>query len=365
MIPAWKIQREWKSLQMQLDAVVDRIVGPARQRRRDATFPSALRAFNGSVSLHEKVAIFLVYQPNGVAASVRQTCEHLSQRGYSVLLMSNTPLGISDRDGLSHLVWRFVERENFGYDFGGYRDGIQLLQHWGIVPEQTLVLNDSIWFPVRPDETLTSQMEASSAGFIGAFRFVDPPAHDAEHAGIFLSYLLCFKKSVWLSDAFRDYWRDYICSSNKMLTVKRGERGLSRALFATGLSSEGIYSRDRLLDAIARQPNAFLRCTLEYAAYTDAPLQKARDDLLLNFSDEQSWRTRALNHIEEAAVRRNPLSVFCYAAMQLLGVPFLKKNHGELQIRMRQQYLRAVVNGNLPHPGDAVWAEIQAGSKSP
>ncbi|MBT9465981.1 rhamnan synthesis F family protein [Hydrogenophaga sp.] len=364
MIPLWKIQREWQSLQMQLDAVVDRIVGPARQRRRDAAFPSALRAFDGSDALHEKVAIFLVYQPHGVAATVRQTCEHLSYRGYSVLLVSNTPLGNSDRDDLSHAVWRFVERDNFGYDFGGYRDGIQLLQHWGIAPEQTLVLNDSIWFPVRPDETLTQQFEASPAGFIGAFRFVDPPAHDTEHAGIFLSYMLCFKKSVWLSDAFRDYWRNYICTSNKMLTVKRGERGLSRALFAAGLPSEGVYSRDRLLAAIARQSNAFLRLALNYAAYTDASLQDERNALLLDFADQESWRLRALIHIEAVAVRRNPLSVFCYASMHLLGVPFLKKNRGELQVRMRQQYVRAVTNGDLPHPGEAAWAEIQAGNKS-
>jgi hypothetical protein len=38
----------------------------------------------------------------------------------------------------------------------------------------------------------------------------------------------------------------------------------------------------------------------------------------------------------------------------------LKKNRGELQIRMRRQYVRAVEAGDLPRPDEATFAEIVA-----
>lgn len=360
MIPAWKLRREWESLKQQLQALPERWIGPARQRRLDARFPADCRVRDGAVPLGEKVAILLLYQPRGMAASALATVEHLTGRGYAVLAVVNHPVSPADAERLLPRVWRCVERPNFGYDFGGYRDAIRLLQRWRVEPAHTLLLNDSVWFPLDPAEGLIGAFEASPAWFGGAFRFVDPPGHDAEHAGIFLSYCFHFRAPLWRHDAFVAFWRDYVCSSNKVLTVKRGERGFSRALFAAGVPSEGVWSRDRLLEALRPLPDAEWRRVLDYAAYTDEPLARERDALLAEPPDAPAWRDRAWAHLQAAAARRNPLSTFVYASVRWAGVPFLKKNAGELQVRMRRQYLRAVAAGDLPSPGDALLAEIRA-----
>lgn len=360
MIPVWKLRREWASLKQQLQAVPEKLIGPARQRRLDARFPADCVVQDGDLPLAEKVAIFLVFQPAGLSESCRQTCAHLAGLGYAVLLVANHAVSAADVQRLSPLVWRFVQRPNFGYDFGGYRDGIRLLQHWGLQPEQVVMLNDSIWYPVVPSDPLLPAMEASPAHFTGAFRFVDPGAHDAEHAGIFLSYFFHFKHALWVSDVFRRYWADYVCSSNKVLTVKRGERGFSRTLMAAGVPSEGVHSRDRLMARLRELPEAELRKVLDYAAYTDEPLQRAGDALLAEPTGAGGWRERALAHLQAAVDRRNPVSTLCYAAIRWMGVPYLKKNAGELQVRMRRQYLRAVQAGDLPDPGPEVLAEVRA-----
>lgn len=359
-IPRWKIERELETLRQQIQALPERWIGPARQRRLDARFPSACRMLNGAAPLTHKVAIFLVYQPKGMAASVLATCRHLTRRGYAVMLVSNAPVSAADQQALGASVWRFVERPNFGYDFGGYRDGIRLLWHWSVAPEHLVILNDSVWFPLDDSETMLASMERSTAGFMGALRHVDQDQAESEHAGIFLSYFLHLKRPVLTSTVFLDYWNHYVATSNKYLTVRRGERGFSRTLFAAGVPSEGVYSRDRLLAVLARQPAEALVKTLTYGAYTDLPLEQERDELLVAGERDAPWRARAMAHIEKVTARRNFHSSFCYASMALLGVPLLKKNRGELQVRMRRQYVRAVEAGDLPRPDTATFQEIVA-----
>ena len=89
-------------------------------------------------------------------------------------------------------------------------------------------------------------------------------------------------------------------------------------------------------------PDEELRKVLDYAAYTDEPLQRSGDALLAESSATPGWRERALAQLQAAVDRRNPVSTLCYAAIRWMGVPYLKKNAGELQVRMRRQYLRAV-----------------------
>ena len=363
MIPAWKIRRELETARQQLQAIPERLIGPSRQRRLDSQFPKGFRVVNGAAELGSKVAIFLVYQPRGMLASAVATCRHLSERGYSVVLVANSPVSLADEQALGRWVWRFVERPNFGYDFGGYRDGIRLLWHWAVSPDSLIILNDSVWFPLDRNETMLASMEASSAGFLGALRHVDLPETDTEHAGIFLSYFFLIKRAVLTSEVFVNYWNGYVSTSNKYLTVRRGERGFSRTLFAAGVPSEGLYSRDRFMTAVTQQPAAFLRQTLVYGAYTDPGLEQARDALLRTDDTSEAWRTQAIDHIRAVVNKRNFHSSFCFASIRLLGIPLLKKNKGELQVRMRRQYLRAVMAGDLPAPEPAVLAEIEASTR--
>ena len=104
MIPAWKIQRELETLSQQLQSLPERLIGPARQRRLDREFPASVRVDEGGAPLTDKVAIFLVYQPHGMAASVLATCQHLARQGYAVLLVANTPVSAEDRQALRDTI---------------------------------------------------------------------------------------------------------------------------------------------------------------------------------------------------------------------------------------------------------------------
>ena len=234
MIPLWKLRREWASLKQQLQAVPERLIGPARQRRLDARFPADCRVQDGDRGLGDRVAIFLVFQPAGLSESCRQTCEHLARHGYAVLLVANHALRDMDVQGLRPVVWRFVQRPNFGYDFGGYRDGLTCLAQWGVKPDELLILNDSVWLPMQPTTDLLERLSAHPADIAGTILRTRRSEQFLE------SYLYRLNRRALTHPGFTAFWSALRLTSNKYHVIRRGERGFSAAMQAAGLRLAGI-----------------------------------------------------------------------------------------------------------------------------
>ena len=87
----WKVRRELQRIGQQLRGIPEFFSEPAQRRRHDATRPEWLRPVEGEAPLTRKVALLLVYQPQGVSAATRWTCEHLVHKGYAPLVISNAP----------------------------------------------------------------------------------------------------------------------------------------------------------------------------------------------------------------------------------------------------------------------------------
>ncbi|MCU0828633.1 MAG: rhamnan synthesis F family protein [Tabrizicola sp.] len=318
------------------------------------------------VPLLPKVALVLVFQPRGIAASLLVTLRHLVEQGYAPLVISNAPVSQSDRARLFPMSWRLIERPNFGYDFGGYRDGILLLQHWGVRPERLIVMNDSIWMPLAPGSTLIARMETASGDIIGGIEHPDVPRRSGTvRAGFIESYLYLVNRTAWDHPAFCRFWQGYRLSSNKMNAVYRGERGFSRRMRAAGLSVRGLFAPQVLLDALKGQETDALRLTLQYAAYTEPDLKEAGADLLAEVTSD--WPKRVLDHVRATSSRRRFSSSFPWPSLALLQLDLMKKSAGpssgsalSLHSLMRRQYLRAVEAGDLPIPYPEVLSEIES-----
>lgn len=371
--PLWKIYRELDRGKQALQAAVGRLYEPFVMRRHDRSRDKVLRFHDGKVGLDRKVALFLIYQPKRLSPTVLLTCDYLAAKGYAPLVVSNTPLSDEDLQALRGHAWKVVLRPNYGYDFGGYRDGILWLQDQGIVPDRLMILNDSIWFPVWPGETLIDRMEALPADLAGA---VYHPAQrrrktSSLRPAFIESYFYIARRSALEAAAFRSFWRDFQVSSIKYNAVYRGERSFSHFLETGGLQAEGIISPKAIIEAIDAEDDAFLTRTLSYAAYADPGFEAERDALLDPAQRAvlgAGWRDAALAHVRQVAHRRSAYASFPYPAFLKLGVPFVKKsrlmffgkNYGTVQIKMRTQLLRAIRAGDLPAPYPEVLAEIEA-----
>lgn len=346
----WKLERELNRIRQQLRGIPEFFTEPLKRRRHDAQRGDMLRAAHGQIDQGPKVALLLLYQPQGVSDATVWTCEHLVHKGYAPLIISNAPLSTEDQARLAPWVWRMAERPNFGYDFGGYRDGIWLLSQWKVDPDILIILNDSIWFPLNGNETLINRMENSAADFVGALQL--DPLRQTENVPpkkrpFFGSFFLMLKRDALQHESFVRFWDQYRITSNKYKTIRRGERGFSHALMDAGVRHEAMYTRSELDRHVCTLSNPKLKEVLEDLVTIDERIEAAIAQCVSIFADTDEWRDNALALALAATEKQNVLATAPITSLTVFDVPYLKKSRdwnnlkalGLIRDRMRSNRL--------------------------
>ncbi len=353
--PGWKIRRELYAVLDQIKALGLMLVNPLRKSKYDKRELRDIKIYNGDRNVGRHVVLYLIYQPGGLLESNYSAINGFLSQGSEVLIVSNGELEVSDLERLKSVTWRVIVRENIGYDFGGYRCGLNYLKSTNCNFESINLINDSIWFPIVPESNIFLQLQNAVIDFGGP---VSLPDHKFEGADLVLSYWLTIKSGLYNSEVFWRYWRKYVPTENKTLTVKLGERGLSRQMNKDGRDIAGVFTLEKFMMAIECATFDQLNLTLRYASFTDSSFEEECNDLLVSAEETESWRFSCVDFIRRVALKRNFLHSFCYPVISILGVPFLKKNNLKLQIEMRKKYLSAVKNGDLPMPEPHMFKEI-------
>lgn len=353
MIAAWKFRREISRLGQQVAALHEAVWEPMVQRRHDRTVRHGLPAFEGAVTLGPKLALFLIYQPGTLPQSIVETCKFLVDRGFSPLIVANGGLSVANRAVLLPHVWKILERPNLGYDFGGYRDGILQLQMWGVEPQKLLILNDSIWFPIAPDEAFLDQMEAVNTDVVGTV------LREKNKRGFLESYLYLIDGSVMKNAAVQDFWKNYRLTANKYKVIRRGERGHSAALADAGFKLHPMFSMDQFMAMICDQDDQFLEKTIRFGVAETAGLSAERE-MLLGTKRDESWRAAVLDHIRKVLQSAQFYSAFPYASVRLLQYPIIKRSGDMVSVLWRKAYLAAVEAGEIYCPSEPTFTELRA-----
>ncbi len=353
MIPGWKIKRELLRIAQQMRGVPERIIDPLRMRLLNSRVNAGLPRFEGEQSIRDKVAVVLVYQPDGLPGSLVHLCEWLVSKGYAPLIVSNTPLSDSDRKRISPVIWRCILRPNFGYDFGGYRDALTTLRLWSVEPQHLLIVNDSVWLPMLPDTDLIERGEAQPADIVGSVM-------RRRQEEVFLeSYYFQLKGHVLRAPAFLRFWSELRLTSNKYYVIRRGERGFTRAMLKSGFTVAPLFGPEQLSELLAGRDVGFLEKTLEYSAIVEPEFLEARTDLLEAPARDEAWRQDAMDFIVRSLDKLQGYSSFPYAAVTLLGYPFLKKSTDPTAVAWRGAFVRAVEAGDIPSPPSSILAELK------
>jgi hypothetical protein len=369
-IPLWKVRREISRIGAQivglpqlLASLPSRLIEARRREEYERDFDQVTRLTEGAKAAQDRIAIFLIFQPKGVAPSVLETCRWLVSEGYAPFVVSNGPLDDAGRNAIAAESWRLLERPNFGYDFGGYRDGIRLLWRWNLAPERLIVMNDSVWLPMVPDLMARLEAKVPQADIVGLLRD-EKVQHDidgGQETGWWHieSYFYLMTPSALAHPEFRAFWQDYKMTDFKPHTIKFGELGFSRRMMAAGLRLEALVRRSDFLERLAVQDDAFLLRTLRYASYGDPDIARAATKLAARSPDEPGWRTAAMDHVRRAVYRRRFNSCYPYASEQFFGTLFMKKTSETVFAGMRDAYLRALEAGDMQPAPPAILAEIK------
>jgi Rhamnan synthesis protein F len=237
----------------------------------DTVLAKSRKLHLADVPLGSKVAIYLIFPSKGLLASHEVALVELARSGYAPLVVSNLPLAPEALARLAPLAWRILERANFGYDFGGYREALLWLQPHLHSFDRLILMNDSVWFPIPGAMDWIAQAEALNrdlvgsvcTGFSGRMRahlFRETPwqvdmARPGVHYG---SFALMLSRKLMQDSGFLRFWRRLRLSQGKTRTIKRGEIGFTQWVMRHGFSHGATSDLSRLDKVLAEQSESAL-----------------------------------------------------------------------------------------------------------
>ena len=341
MIEKWKLGREIEVISSQLATPVTFFTNRLRKRNYEKKKSRTIRISEGAMLPGSEIAVFLIYQPNGVPGSIVHTCGHLAGKGISPFIVSNSRLSNEDRRRLADVSWKIMERPNFGYDFGGYREGILYLDEHDLIPDRLYLLNDSIWFPLFSDSDLIDRLRELNVDVASPVqaRYKHRPDHTFIH-----SYLMRFDRRAIVSDGFLRYWRELPMSNNKMAVVRGGEKRLAMRMEELGLSAGAVWNiEDALREIEHLSDNEFLGA----ADYTADIYQAAQRRLDAARSAELDIAANRDSLIQSGYFGRDLLKTFPLVTIGRLGIPFMKKLRQDPFRKARRSLLESELSSDL------------------
>ncbi len=336
-LPFWKFRREVARLGIQLLAAFGRLsTRMFATRYYDLTQAGKIRRFGGRLPEGDRVAIYLVFPDRGLLASHLMALDYLASKGYSAKVVSNLPMSDADREALLAHCWTYLERPNYGYDFGGYRDGILDLSAKLGTMERLVIVNDSCWFPLPGSRDWLEDVEALNVEFAGAASNYGTPRVDPEdfqsirwtykrqHRNFhYCSFALCLRETVLRNPGFLKYWRSLPLTNAKKVTVRRGEIGFTQWALRKGFTNACTLDVARLDQDLAALGEARL---LEIAHELIIPEAPRLRDLKQRLLAGNPTRAELVALILTAVSMQG--SSYCLAGYSAreLGFPFLKKS---------------------------------------
>lgn len=353
ILPGWKIKRECERLMQQAGQWHWVLFGPVRKAIYDLQRKSLVTVKEGTHPLWPDLAIVLIYQPKGVLTSLLTELQHLSDNGFTPVVVSNLPLSTQDIERLKPLCHLIIQRPNFGYDFGGYREGILTLLERGITIRNLVVKNDSVWFPVAPDCDLLERARASQADLYGIYLSEHRRRPERTHLQ---SYFYRFSQRVVQSPEFRRYWERLWLTDNKHMVIRQCEMKLTEWFRRKGFSIEALYHLSDLQAALKSLTDAELNAVLRYHVQVDTRsiLQLGR---FIDKLDQPGWRAAVDEQIDDESFGRYLMIAHPLPLIAKLNCPVLKKDRQPMYQLQRAELARI---GVLEKMTEAVRAEIMA-----
>lgn len=160
-----------------------------------------------------RIIVYLLYDARGLVDDyIPYKLERLRPFADRILVVVNGALTDEGRETLEGVADDVLQRENDGYDVGGYAAA---LTHLGddLAQYDELILMNYTWFgPVRPLEPLFERMNAQRVGFWGLTDHGPIHPHPIARTGSMPAHIqshwIAVRRSLFTSREWSDYWRD-------------------------------------------------------------------------------------------------------------------------------------------------------------
>lgn len=280
----------------------------------------------------KRVCVFAHYdQDNKIDEYVYYYLRELLIVAEKLVFVTVSDISFEDIQRLNNLNIDVIKRENIGYDFYSYKVGIESFDISDF--DELILCNDSVYGPLFPMKTIIDKMENKKCDFWGITEGFKIHRH-------LQSYFVVYKKRVFDSSSFKDFWKNMKVLGDKDLIVERYEIGLSKLLLENGLqmatfNNYQINVQDNIrfyLKEFLKQPNKkilnFLASPMRYFKAMSRENVNATLTFWKKLLLEHQMPFVKTYHFKVSTDRENELQILQNAIEQTSDYPFsLIANH--------------------------------------
>lgn len=172
-----------------------------------------------------KILLLAMYEKYLARNDVLNLVKHCKSLNIYVVAVNTRKLNKENSREFLDNVDVYIERYNYGRDFGSYKTGMNFLYQNGCLDscDRLIILNDSVYYDKSRLPNLIDVFSKSNIDVLGATENFEFTHHLGSFALSFSSYIINHKK-------FKRYWAKYINSDVRPHVIKNGELKLNKLL---------------------------------------------------------------------------------------------------------------------------------------
>lgn len=179
--------------------------------------------------------------------SLKRLLSALHDLNVDVYLICNRAVSSDELSAFESVCVEILERPNFGWDWGAYREGYLRLRAMGTYADADLVFaNDSVYFVDGADEQVRSLLHDEP----GSVRATSVNYEGVLHAQAFLMRI---PAGAAFGAAVSEFFDHYRVRFGKIHSINRGEIKLSQVLADEGYLFSSVNNSSRLLRTLEEQ----------------------------------------------------------------------------------------------------------------
>ena len=175
----------------------------------------------------KKIVLFAIYEKGEIRDDVRSALRELHALECTVILVNSRKLSEASRNELAQWTTTYIERPNYGRDFGSYKDGmLWIYKHLSeefMNVERFMILNDSVFYARSNLPQFFSALLNTQAPVFGAtMNYQKVP-----HIG---SFCISLSGKVAQHPKLKSFWKKYRKTDLRAHTIRYGELALNKLL---------------------------------------------------------------------------------------------------------------------------------------
>lgn len=194
----------------------------------------------------KRLLIYVHYnKSNSLAEYVEYQLKKITPLFERVVLVTNSQISVKDKTRLSGTYTDYIQRENVGFDFAAWRDGLNLVG-WKELNKYSSVtlMNDTCFGPIYPMREVYEKMEKQNFDFWGitdhGISKDGMPGTNKSIPYHIQSYMMAYNENVIKSEVFKNFWESVKDHKEVHKVIQQYETRLTGVLNKADFTS-GVY----------------------------------------------------------------------------------------------------------------------------